>query len=87
LNIIQWLESKHPHLAEELKLLDRATDGALFGEPNHTLSYNIAKAAQGSNLAARRLCHLLTVLSPNHCANALAAESTTNWKEATEEVG
>jgi hypothetical protein len=87
MNIIEWLQRNNPQLLEELMLLDRATDGALFGEPNHTLSYNIAMAAQKGNFVAKLLCHVLNILSPNHCVSAIADESTKQWRDAADVIG
>jgi hypothetical protein len=87
MNIIAWLHNKHPHLLEELMLLDRATDGAFLGHPEHTLSYNIAMAAKGGNKIAKELCGALNQLSPDHCASAIAMESTQKWRDATGEAG
>lgn len=80
------LSAKSPIL-EELELIDRATDGILLGDPAHTLSYNIAKRAAEGHFLATELCKALSLFSPNHCANALAKESTEAWRKAIDEVG
>jgi len=87
MNIVDWLKANHPQLLEELLLLDRVTDGALLDDPEHTLSYNIAMAASRGNWIAKGMCEVLNELSPNHCANAIANESTATWNNAVIEVG
>lgn len=87
MNIVAWLRKHHPQLLDELLLLDRLTDGMLLADPEHTLSYNIAMAAQRGHWLAKLACHALNELSPNHCAIALAKESTQQWQEAVEEAG
>jgi hypothetical protein len=87
MNIIAFLQKHHPHLLEELMLLDRVADGALLKHPEHTLSYNIAVAARGGNPLAQSLCQALNQLSPDHCAAAIAMESTQKWRDATAESG
>jgi len=87
MNIIAWLQKNHPHLLEELMLIDRATDGALLRHPEHTLSYNIAIAARNGNPGAQALCEALNQLSPDHCATTIAYESTQKWRDATGEAG
>lgn len=62
-----WVEDNHPNLYLELWLLDRATDGILFADPQHTLSWNIAERAARGNPIAKALCDGLNALSPNHC--------------------
>jgi hypothetical protein len=87
MNLIAWLQKHHPHLLEELMLIDRATDGAFLGHPEHTLSYNIAVAARNGNPMAQELCKALNQLSADHSATTIAYESTQKWRDATEEDG
>lgn len=65
--ILGWLEQNHPNMYMELWLLDKAADGVLFLDPNHTLSWNIAMAAKAGNPIAKLICDALNGLSPNHC--------------------
>ncbi len=82
MNIVEFLKDNHPHLLEQLVLMDKAMDGILIGDPTHTMSYNIAKAAAGGDPQAQWFCGKLNALSPNHCAEALAHESDHVWRPA-----
>ena len=66
---------KHPMLYTELYALDKAGSGIIFGDPTHTISYNIAVRAQAGNVVAKAACQALNLLSPDHCAWALGNES------------
>lgn len=68
------LELYAPKLYEELYLLDKAGDGIFFGDPTHTISYNIAKRAEKGDPLAIELCKALNALSPDHCKNAIINE-------------
>ncbi|MGO9798849.1 MAG: hypothetical protein ACLPQ0_05260 [Candidatus Binatus sp.] len=67
------IEADDPNLYLELWLLDRAGDGILFGDPSHTISWNIATRAAAGDPVAKALCEALNILSPSHCANTLAS--------------
>lgn len=69
-----WIEANHPELYLELWILDHAADGLLFGDPAHSISWNIATRAAAGNPLAKELCQALSLLSPNHCTNVLANE-------------
>ena len=73
--LLGWIQHDDPQLYVELWLLDRATDGLLFGDPNHTLSYTIATRARAGDPLAKILCDGLNALSPDHCSKTLAANA------------
>lgn len=73
-----WIEDNHPDLYIELWLIDRATSGLLFMDPNHTISWNVATRAQAGDPIAKAICQALNALSPNHCAEVLNAGSADN---------
>lgn len=69
--ILGYIEEHNPDLYVELWLLDRATSGLLFRDPNHTLSWNIATRARAGDPLAIELCKALNALSPAHCERVL----------------
>jgi hypothetical protein len=73
--LLGWIEDRFPNVYTELWLIDRACSGILFGDPNHTLSWNIATEAAAGNPIAVAICDALNALSPNHCANSLTSGS------------
>jgi hypothetical protein len=72
--VLGWIEQNHPNLYLELWLLDRAGSGILFGDPSHTISWNIATRAAAGDPVAKALCAALNALSPNHCQVVLETE-------------
>jgi len=69
--ILGYIEEHDPNLYIELWLIDRASDGILFGDPNHTISWHIATLAKAGNPVAQALCKAFDLLSPDHCQHAL----------------
>src|ERR1039458_7619068 len=63
--VLGWIENNFPNVYTELWLIDRACSGILFGDPNHTLSWNIATEAVAGNPIAVAICQALNALSPN----------------------
>lgn len=61
-----------PQLYLALWAMDKAADGALFDDPNHTISWHVAMMAKVGNPFGIICCDALDVLSPNHCAWALS---------------
>lgn len=73
--LLGWIQHDDPQLYVELWLLDRATDGLLFRDPSHTLSYTIAIRAKAGDPLAKLICDELNALSPDHCGKTLAADA------------
>jgi hypothetical protein len=72
--VIGWLQEYDPTLLLKLLLLDEFWSSVLFDDSTtHTISWHIATLAKNGNAVCQELCQLLNVLSPNHCANALAS--------------
>jgi len=69
--ILGWLYDNHKSAYAVLWLMDKAVDGLLFHDPNHTISYHVALMAREGNPFGAACCALLNLLSPNHCAWAL----------------
>ena len=65
--ILGYIEDHDPNLYLELWLLDRAGSGILFGDPTHTISWNVATRAKAGDPVAKAVCDALNLLSPNHC--------------------
>lgn len=78
-SVISWLQ-QYPELYNFLYELDKAGSGLFFSDPNHTISYNIAVAAQNGNALAEAACEMLNLLSPNHCEWALEHEGILRLK-------
>lgn len=75
-SVISLLQ-QYPEIYNLLRELDKAGSGFLFGDPTHTISYNIALRAQAGDPLAKAACQALNALSPDHCAWALSNESST----------
>jgi hypothetical protein len=71
-----WLEDNHSDVYLELYLIDCAGSGILFGDPHHSISWNIATRAAAGDPLAMALCQALNVLSPNHCQKTLDDEGS-----------
>ena len=69
--IIGFLMEHNPELYIVLWSMDKACDGMLFGDPNHTISWHVAMMAKAGNPFGILCCDALNALSPNHCAWAL----------------
>ena len=72
--ILGYIETNDPNLFLELWLLDCAASGVLWGDPTHTVSWQIATGAKAGNPIDIAICQALNLLSPNHCAQTLATE-------------
>ena len=72
-SVISWLQD-YPALYGLLYALDKEGSGFLFGDPNHTISWNIAMRAKAGDPLAIAACEALNTLSPDHCAWALQNE-------------
>lgn len=73
-SIISWLQ-EYPEVYAFLYEADKAGSGIFFGDPNHTISYNIAIRAKAGDAWAIAACQVLNLLSPDHCAWALSNEA------------
>lgn len=73
-SVISWLQG-YPELYNLLYELDKAGSGVFFGDPDHTISYNIAIRARDGDPLAIAACQALNLLSPDHCAWALQNEA------------
>lgn len=73
-SVISWLQ-EFPALYNLLYEVDKAGSGILFGDPNHTISYNVAIRARDGDPLAKAVCEALNLLSPDHCAWALQNET------------
>ncbi len=69
-----WLEAHMHTLYEVLLMSDYFVSGVIWDGPPHTISWHIATAAAGGSVVAKMACEALTLLSANHCANALVNE-------------
>ena len=73
-SVISWLQD-YPELYQLLYEVDKAGSGIFFGDPTHTISWNIATRAKAGDPLAIAACQALNLLSPSHCEWALSNES------------
>lgn len=71
--VVGWLQANTPTLFNFLLLSDELWSDIIFQDKQvHTISWHIAMRAKGGDLIAKMACEALNLLSPDHCAHALA---------------
>jgi len=75
LDLLDRLHGKDDALYEKLLRLDYETNGAIFHDKHHTISWTVATYAKAGNPLAIEICEAFSkILQPDHCAHALANE-------------